>query len=216
VASRQKYVCGAGACGEGICERVVVSANSVAGRDKPGLATNTLPTTGQVFTLVRQPGGLDEQAGANQLASRSPRALRLSMNAPPETPDLEVILRFLHRFADLMSAGSNSENLLRAATLLEANVRRANEAEEQLRQALSNCAKVEQQLAALSQDGHVKVPISILRLAASQFQALARDFANSGNVVSQAMCSASASTLARVLETNSPRQSLSRVDQSGR
>jgi hypothetical protein len=138
------------------------------------------------------------------------------MNAPPETPDLEVILRFLHRFADLMSAGSNSENLLRAATLLEANVRRANEAEEQLRQALSNCAKVEQQLAALSQDGHVKVPISILRLAASQFQALARDFANSGNVVSQAMCSASASTLARVLETNSPRQSLSRVDRSGR
>ena len=72
------------------------------------------------------------------------------MNTPPETPDLEVILRFLHRFADLMSTGSNSENLLRAATLLEANVRRANEAEEQLRLARSNCAKLEQQLALLS------------------------------------------------------------------
>jgi len=138
------------------------------------------------------------------------------MNAPPETPDLEVILRFLHRFADLMSTGSNSENLLRAAALLEANVSRADEAEEQLRQARSNCAKVEQQLAVLSQDGHVQVPISILRLAASQFQALAHAFESSGNVVSQTMCSASASTLDRVLETNSPGPSLSRIDQSGR
>ena|ERR1700723_2549973 len=125
------------------------------------------------------------------------------MNASPETPDLEVILRFLHRFADLMSTGSNSENLLRAATLLEANVTRANEAEEQLRQARSTCAGVEQQLALLSREGHVQVPISILRLAASQFQALARAFENSGNIISQAMCSASASTLDRVLETHS-------------
>jgi hypothetical protein len=126
------------------------------------------------------------------------------MNALPETPDLEVILRFLHRFADLMSTGSNSENLLRAATLLEASVKRADEAEGQLRQAQSNCTRVEQQLALLSRDGHVQVPISILRLAASQFQALARAFEKSGNVVSQAMCSASASTLDRVLETSSP------------
>ena len=138
------------------------------------------------------------------------------MNAPSDTPDLEVILRFLNRFADLMSTGSNSKNLLRAATLLEANVRRASEAEEQLRLARSNCAKVEQQLALLSRDDHVKVPISILRLAASQFQALARAFENSGNVVSQAMCSASASTLDGVLETDSPRLLQSRVDHSGR
>jgi hypothetical protein len=138
------------------------------------------------------------------------------MNAPSDTPDLEVILRFLNRFADLMSTGSNSKNLLRAATLLEANVRRASEAEEQLRLARSNCAKVEQQLALLSRDDHVKVPISILRLAASQFQALARDFENSGNVVAQAMCSASASTLDRVLEIHSPGLSPSRSDQSGR
>jgi hypothetical protein len=135
------------------------------------------------------------------------------MDALPETSDLEVTLRFLHRFADLMSNGSNSENLLLAATLLEANVRRANEAEEQLRQARSNNASIEQQLAALSRDGHVHVPVSILKLAASQFQALARAFENSGNIVSQAMCAASASTLDRVLETKSPRLSLSRSDQ---
>jgi hypothetical protein len=138
------------------------------------------------------------------------------MNASAETPDLEVTLRFLRRFADLMSTGSNSENLLRAATLLEANVKRANDAEEQLRQARLNCASLESQLAALSRDAHVQVPISILRLAASQFQALARAFENSGNVVSQAMCSASASTLDSVLETSSPRPSLPRSDQLGR
>ena len=125
------------------------------------------------------------------------------MNAPPQISDLEVTLRFLHRFADLMSNGSNSENLLRAAKLLEANVRRANEAEEQLRQTRLNCATMESRLAVLSRDSHVQVPISILKLAASQFQALARAFENSGNVVSQAMCSASASTLDKVLETGS-------------
>ena len=113
-----------------------------------------------------------------------------------------------------MSNGSNSENLLRAAALLEANVRRANEAEELLRQARSSNASIEQQLAALSRDGHVHVPVSILKLAASQFQALSRAFENSGNVVSQAMCAASASTLDRVLETSAPRLSLSRSEQA--
>jgi hypothetical protein len=136
------------------------------------------------------------------------------MDALPETSDLEVIVRFLHRFADLMSNGSNSENLLRAATLLEANVRRANEAEEQLGQARSSNASIEQQLAALSRDGHVHVPVSILKLASSQFQALARAFENSGNVVSQAMCAASASTLDRVLETSALRLSLPRSEQA--
>jgi hypothetical protein len=66
----------------------------------------------------------------------------------------------------------------------------------------------------LPSDGHVHVPVSILKFAASQFQALARAFENSGNVVSQAMCAASASTLDRVLETRSPRLSLSRSDQA--
>jgi hypothetical protein len=136
------------------------------------------------------------------------------MDALPETSDLEIIVRFLHRFADLMSNGSNSENLLRAATLLEANVRRANEAEELLRQARSSNASIEQQLAAFSRDGHVHVPVSILKLAASQFQALSRAFENSGNVVSQAMCAASASTLDQVLETSAPRLSLSRSEQT--
>jgi hypothetical protein len=138
------------------------------------------------------------------------------MNAPPQISDLEITLRFLHRFADLMSNGSNSQNLLRAATLLEANVRRANEAEEQLRQARANSASFESQLVTLSRDDHVPVPVSILRLAASQFQALAHAFERSGNVVSQAMCAASASTLDRVLEAHSPLLSRQRSEQSGR
>jgi hypothetical protein len=103
-----------------------------------------------------------------------------------------------------MSTGSNSENLLRAAQLLEATVRRAAQAEQQLRQTRSECASLELQVAALSRDGHVQIPISVLRLAAAQFQALSRAFENSGNVVSQAMCSASASTLETVLESHPP------------
>jgi hypothetical protein len=137
------------------------------------------------------------------------------MNASPQISDLEITLRFLHRFADLMSNGSNSENLLRAAALLEANVRRANEAEEQLRQARADSASFEQQLVTLSRDDHVAVPVSILRLAASQFQALAHAFERSGNVVSQAMCAASASTLDRVLEAHAPLLSLQRSERSG-
>ena len=43
----------------------------------------------------------------------------LTWPTPAETTD---ILRFLHRFADLMSNGSNSDNLLRAARMLEAHI----------------------------------------------------------------------------------------------
>jgi len=138
------------------------------------------------------------------------------MNTPPEPAELEEITRFLHRFADLMSNGSNAENLLRAARLLEANVKRASEAEDLLRQERSNRASLESgisdlkaQLAAiqggLSEGTHVLAPVAILRLAASQFESLAGAFEKSGNIVSRAMCEASASTLARVFEADAPR-----------
>jgi hypothetical protein len=117
-----------------------------------------------------------------------------------------------------MSKGSNAENLLRAARLLDAYVTRASEAESLLRQERSNRASLESgiadlkaQLAAiqggLSQGTHVLAPVSILRLAASQFESLASAFEKSGNVVSRAMCEASASTLARVFEEDAPRTS---------
>jgi hypothetical protein len=138
------------------------------------------------------------------------------MNSPSESADLEEVTRFLHRFADLMSKGSNAENLLRAAKLLEANVKRATEAESSLQLERSNCANLESGIAdlkaqlttiygGLSQGTHVLVPVSILRLAASQFESLAGAFEKSGNVVSQAMCAASASTLTRVFEADAPR-----------
>jgi hypothetical protein len=128
------------------------------------------------------------------------------MNAPPNNPDLEVIIRFLRRFSDLMSNGSNSENLLLAAALLEMTVKRANEAEDQLQQERSHSANLESQLKdARSRDTHALVPLSILRLAAAQFQSMARTFEDSGDVVSQAMCEASSVTLARALEADTPR-----------
>jgi hypothetical protein len=140
------------------------------------------------------------------------------MNTSTESTDLEEITRFLHRFADLMSNGSNAENLLRAARLLEANVKRASEAESLLRQERSNCASLESGIAdlraqlgaiqgGLSEGTHVLAPVAILRLAASQFESLAGAFEKSGNIVSRAMCEASASTLVRVFEADTPRTS---------
>ena len=114
------------------------------------------------------------------------------MHSPPETDELEVLTRFLLRFADLMSNGSNADNLLRAAQLLQANVKRANEAEEQLRRERASCADLKAQVAGLSRDGHIQVPASIVRLSASQFRSLAQAFEKSRVVIAQTMCAASA------------------------
>ena len=62
------------------------------------------------------------------------------MNAPPPFSEVEVLVRFLNRFADLMSIGSNAENLLRAAQLLEINSTRAREAERLLREECNKSA----------------------------------------------------------------------------
>src|SRR3984957_12182685 len=50
----------------------------------------------------------------------------------PTPDDTADSLRFLRRFADLMSTGSNSDNLLRAATALEAQADLLNETRELL------------------------------------------------------------------------------------
>jgi len=157
-----------------------------------------------------------------------------------------------------MSTGSNSDNLLRAAGLLEtqgnllkearellqaerirgdadAETRRALEgrigelereipalqsrlAEQQSRadeiaaemerrqgEFLQRAEEAEAHLAALREAppeipaGSVAVPLSTLRLAKAQFESLAALFEKSGNIVSQVMCEASASTLDRVI-----------------
>jgi hypothetical protein len=178
------------------------------------------------------------------------------MNSQPEIPEVEILIRFLSRFADLMSIGSNAENLLRAAQLLEINSTRAREAERLLREECNksathlafsrlleaNCSIFENEIASLKSeiaqlhatfneaitdaagenadllrraeqaearlalvgDDHVTVPLSLLRLAAAQFNALAREFRKSGHIVSQVMCEASASTLNRIVETDLP------------
>ena len=45
-----------------------------------------------------------------------------SNSAWPTAAEILDVLRFLRRFADLMSNGSNSDNLLRAARMLEAHI----------------------------------------------------------------------------------------------
>jgi chromosome segregation ATPase len=55
-----------------------------------------------------------------------------SLSASSEASETVEIVGFLQRFADLMSTGSNCENLLRAARLLESHVDLAKESSEQL------------------------------------------------------------------------------------
>jgi hypothetical protein len=56
----------------------------------------------------------------------------VSVSTSPAAPETVEIVRFLHRFADLMSTGTNSDNLLRAARLLEAQVDKVRESNELL------------------------------------------------------------------------------------
>lgn len=174
---------------------------------------------------------------------------------PAETTN---ILRFLHRFADLMSNGANSENLLCAARMLEAHIDLLNEtrelleaerarrnasaevrkalearvgsfeteiltltsklAEQQSRselvlaemerrqsEFLQRAEEAEARLAELKPmplaiaSGSIAVPLSTLRAAQAQFEALAQAFEKSGNIVSQVMCEASATSLDRAI-----------------
>jgi hypothetical protein len=126
------------------------------------------------------------------------------MNEPAEASQLEVTRRFLIRFADLMSNGSNSANLLLAAELLGEAANRATRAEERLKQELTRSANLESALATLSNGDHVLLPTSMVRLAKSQFESLSAEFEKTGNVVAQAMCEASASTLERAIEGAAP------------
>jgi hypothetical protein len=181
-------------------------------------------------------------------------------------PEIENLVRFLNRFADLMSIGSNADHLLRAAQLLEISSKRARDAEVLLREQCNknatqlafsnlleaNCDVFENEIASLKSeiaqlharfnealidaarenadvllraeqaetelaaiqsewsrdvavgDDDVLAPLSLLRLAQAQFNALARDFQKAGNIVSQVMCEASASTLNRIVEADVP------------
>jgi len=178
------------------------------------------------------------------------------------TPGVEEIVRFLRRFADLVSTGHNADHLLSAANLVETLIKRTRDTAELLqyeqtrseenlqlyKSAEVNCANLEKQIAELKAklaerqwhlnevvinaaaeeqrlleraeqaeaelaaieselaearpllaafaEGHVLVPISTLRHAEAQFEALAREAAD---VVSQAMCEVGASTLDRVI-----------------
>jgi chromosome segregation ATPase len=176
----------------------------------------------------------------------------------PTSTETTEVLRFLRRFADLMSTGSNSDNLLRAAELLEAQSNSLTQTRELLQaertkgdanaearktlegriveleheilaltsrlteqhsraeqitaemerrqgEFLQRAEEAEARLAAIRgappelPSGSVAAPLSTLRVAKAQFESLAAAFEKSGNIVSQVMCEASASTLDRVI-----------------
>ena len=54
------------------------------------------------------------------------------MSTSTDTDDVWEIVRFLNRYAELMSKGTNAENLARAAELLEAHVGMVREFNDQL------------------------------------------------------------------------------------
>jgi hypothetical protein len=131
------------------------------------------------------------------------------MGTSPEVSQLEVTRRFLLRFADLMSNGSNAANLLLAAELLEGYAGRVVSAEQRLREAQSRCLELESKMADFANPDWVQLPKAILQLAKSQFESLFSEFEKSGNVIGQAMCQASASTLARYV--NGPTSEISEL-----
>ena len=178
--------------------------------------------------------------------------------ALPTPTEMTEVLRFLRRFADLMSTGSNADNLLRAARMIEAHADLLKETRELLQvervrgdanaevrkkleartgaseseilalkaeiarqqssaseivaemerrqiELLQRAEQAEARLAAVQDAppavpaGSVAVELATLRVAKAQFEALARAFEKSGNIVSQAMCEASASSLDRAI-----------------
>ena len=123
------------------------------------------------------------------------------MGEPQAISQLEVTRRFLLRFADLMSNGSNSANLLLAAELLQSYADRASAAEMRLTFELARSARLESKMAALSSNEVAHLPRSILQITKSQFECLTNESEKAGNLVSQAMCEASASALGGYLRT---------------
>ncbi len=190
----------------------------------------------------------------------SPGFIAVSVATSPEVSENEEILHFLHRFAELMASGNTSENLLRAARVLETNAEMVKQTSELLRvervrgganselrkaledriaglenriitlqtqlsesqaklneqnleaetklgellrraeEAEAKLSLTQQALAAkASDDSHILVPVTTLRLARAQFESLASSFEKAGNIISQTMCEASASSLDRAI-----------------
>ncbi|MCW5701945.1 MAG: hypothetical protein KIT82_05105 [Bradyrhizobium sp.] len=95
----------------------------------------------------------------------------IAMNDPKLPSQLEVTQRFLVRFADLMSNGSNAANLLQAAELLLGQTDRAELAEERLRLEQMRSAELEQRLATLLGDDQAHLPKSVVRPRSSHRRA---------------------------------------------
>lgn len=106
-------------------------------------------------------------------------------------PEVEEIVRFLRRFSDLMSTGHNADHLSRAANLIEALIKRAEDAEELLQKeqtrseknlhlyksAEIDCADLEKELAGVRTklaEQQLKLDEAIVNAAAEQQRLLER------------------------------------------
>jgi chromosome condensin MukBEF ATPase and DNA-binding subunit MukB len=150
------------------------------------------------------------------------------------TPGVEEIVRFLRRFADLMSSGHNSDHLLCAAQLIETLTKRLKEAEELAQEeqkksennlqlhmrAEASCANLKSQMAEVEAklaeqqcrlneatiDAATKEHALVPISALRHAEALFAALASEAcDVVSRVMCEAGASSLDRmILESTAP------------
>lgn len=107
------------------------------------------------------------------------------------TPEIEEIVRFLRRFADLMSNGHNSDHLLRAANLIETLIKRAKDADELLHEEQArgernllllksteiDCAKLETEIAEVKTrlaEQQLKLTEAVVHAATEERRLLAR------------------------------------------
>jgi hypothetical protein len=166
-----------------------------------------MSTGANADNLLRAAKLLESQV---DLARKSTELLRSEQARSQDSLELcklleDKIAMLESEILDLTTSLANKQREFSDALIAAANERdqQASRAE----QAEARFAAIEAGLSrnAARRETHIVVPIATLRLAEAQFKSLARAFEQSGNIVSQVMCEASASALDRaVLEADAP------------
>jgi predicted RNase H-like nuclease (RuvC/YqgF family) len=166
-----------------------------------------MSTGANADNLLRAAKLLESQV---DLARKSTELLRSEQARSQDSLELcklleDKIAMLESEILDLTTSLANKQREFSDALIAAANERdqQASRAE----QAEARFAAIEAGLSrnAARRETHIVVPIATLRLAEAQFMSLARAFEQSGNIVSQVMCEASASALDRAaLEADAP------------
>ena len=148
--------------------------------------------------LLRAAGLLETQSGLLTETTELLRAERSRADAATEAGKA-VGLRIGELEREILGLTARlAEQQARAGEILAEMERRQGEFLQRAEAAEAALAAIREAPPAIPQ-GSVAVQLSILQVAKAQFEQLAALFEKSGNIVSQVMCDASASTLNRVI-----------------